>query len=274
MEKRVFRRSGFGLRLLNGALLFFSAVLLLSGLLQGKPRSDVTVALKETATPIPLDETYDETPESREWTTPNQTWYALQLGTFDNAEGAEELAAQYKARGAAGYVWHDNRYRTLAALYETKDDAQGVRTKLWENHGIDAYPYEIELPELTLRMKGKKGQLDILQAAFVQAQGLVASLQNLSVRMDRQEETVPDALAEMQLLRSQAQTLSLRLNQRFEAPRNQTVQGLIDTFDDYAVFCDTLNQQASAVELATSIKYEALSALFELKTICDQMGES
>ena len=272
MEKRVFRTAGFGGRLLNGALLFLSAVVLLSGLATGGAGDSMSVAVKPTETPIPLEEAFDETPDSREWTTPRQLWYALQLGTFDNAESAKELAGQYRQRGAAGFVWEDNRFRTLAALYVSREDAQGVRTKLWENHGIDAYPYEIELPALTLRMSGMKGQLDAMQAAFERGQELIAALQDLSTRMDRQETTVGEAQTELQALRESARTVSLRLQQRFAKPRHASVDALIALFDELTAFCDALPKEPSAVELATDVKYQALSTLYRLKTVCDQMS--
>lgn len=68
---------------------------------------DVDIQLAQTATPIPTDEVFDETVESREIALPSSTWYALQLGAFENEKAADELARQFMQRGAAGYVWQD-----------------------------------------------------------------------------------------------------------------------------------------------------------------------
>ena len=270
MEKRVYRQfPGKGLSYL---LLFLSAVVVLSGLLGRGVDDGLVIGVSATETPIPTDEAFDETMETREWTLPGASWCALQLGSFDTQESAQELAAQFRPRGAAGYVWVDQRWRTLAALYETKEDANAVRTKLWETHGIDAFSYVVDLPPMELRMQGMKGQLDILQAAFVHAHGVVAELQALSILLDRQETTVPEAKETLQSLNAQVGGVNLRLKQRFAQPVHETVRGLTELFDSLTVYVSGIAGEPGAVELATQVKYQALDALYRLKTLYDGLS--
>ena len=273
-NKRVYPREAFPGKWLSYLLLFLSAVVLLSGLVWGGGGEDVDIQLAQTATPIPTDEVFDETVESREIALPSSTWYALQLGAFENEKAADELARQFMQRGAAGYVWQDGRYRTLAAVYPTREDAQNVRRQLSEQHTIDSYLYQIDLPALTLRIHGMKGQPDILEAGFIHANDLVAQLQAIGVMMDRQEKNGKEAVELISGLRAQMETVSLRLKQRFAAPRHNTVQGLIDCFEDYAEFSGTLEATDSAVVLATKIKNQTLRSLYILKNVYDELGNT
>lgn len=257
------RRSGKVLRYL---LLFLSAVLILSGLVwRGE---ETAIEPVPQPTPISTSEAFDETPAQREITLPASTWYALQLGAFENEDAAQALCRQFARRGAAGYVWQDGRYRALAATYPSREDAQQVRLQLNRDHTVDSYLYEITLPQVQLRLRGMQGQLDILEAAFLHANDLVSGLQALSVSLDRQEQSVQEALAVMQGLKAQVETVSLRLQQRFAAPRPQTVSDLCALFDSYCAACNA-SLPESAVALGVRIKWETLDVLRQLQQIYD-----
>ena len=273
-DKRVYPAGGFPGKWLSYLMLFLSAVVLLSGLVSGGGEAGVEIAVAPTATPIPLDEGFDETPESRELVLPQHTWYALQLGAFEGERSAQELAQRFRLRGAAGYVWQDERYRALAALYPSRDDAQSVREQLMERHTVETWLFQVDLPAVRLRLSGMKGQLDILEAAFLHANDLVSQLQTLSVAMDRQERSADEALQALASLREQMETVRLRLEQRFSSPRHQTVEGLICCFADYAAFSGELAGGESAVELAARVKHQTLQSLRMLKSVYDELGDT
>ena len=257
---------------LSYLMLFLSAVIVLSGLVWRGDGDGVTIALSPTQTPVPTAEVFDETLEEREITLPGSTWYALQLGAFENENAAQELAQQYAMRGAAGYVWYDGRYRTLAAVYPTRDDAQYVRTQLVQEHTVDSYLFQIDLPAIRVRMSGMRGQLDIWEAAFAQANALASGLQSLSVSIDRQELSVEEALAGVQALGQEADTVSLRLKQRFAEPRHASVEGLMACFSDYAAFLDTVSRNDSAVEMSTRLKRQTLRTLELIQAVYDGLS--
>ncbi len=273
-NKRVYPRERPRGKCLSYLLLFLSAVVVLSGLVWRGDGAELDIRPLPTATPIPTDAYFDETQEERELTLPGATWYALQLGAFENEDAAQELAQRFIQRGAAGYVWRDGRYRTLAALYPTREDAQNVREQLSKQHTVDTYLYQIDLPALRVRMKGMKGQLDILEAAFSHAHDLVSSMQAASVAMDRQEMSSQEAVERMDGLKAQVETVSLRLQQRFSLPRHAAVDGLIACFEDYIAFCDTLDGKEAAVTTGMRVKRQNFVSLDLLKRVYDTLSNT
>ncbi|MBP3644928.1 MAG: SPOR domain-containing protein [Clostridia bacterium] len=259
---------------LNGLMLFLSAVIILSGLVWRGGEEKLSIKLTATPTPIPLDEAFDETAAQADLTLPQREWYALQLGVFESKEAAEKLGEQYARRGAAGYVWLDGRYRTLAAVYSLKEDAQAVRQQLSEKHEVETYLYQIRLSEMQLRINGMQGQLEILQAAFAHADELVQSLQTLSMALDRQEKGVAELISAVRGISDQLTTVSLRLKQRFAAPRHKTVNCLIQCFDNFAEFASALDPDENEAGCGTKLKYQTFVSLEMLKQIYDSLSNT
>lgn len=268
---RIYPAEKNGKAWLCNLLLLASAVVILSGLIWPIQETDFVITPFATSTPIPMDAAFDETMVEKEIALPASEWYALQLGAFESEAAAQEMARQYTARGAAGYVWHEGRYRTLAAVYSSREDAQLVREQLQQQHQVETYLYQVSLPGLQLRISGMQGQLDILQAAFLHGTDLVQQLHRLSLIMDRQEISQSDAVEQLHALGEQMQMVALRLTQRFRSPRHRTVAALCQYFDSYAAFCKQLNPQDSSVALAASIKHQTLASLHELKQVYDTL---
>lgn len=269
-NKRVYPSERKPSKWLSYLLLFLSAVVIFSGL-ASRRADQPTIEPLATATPVPLEEGFDETRETREITLGRCSWHALQLGAFEQESSANELAAQYQKRGAAGFVWQDSRYRVLAAVYPLREDAQRVREQLNERHSVDSYLYEITLPEIHLRLGGMKGQLDILEAGFLHAEDAVAGLQELSVIMDRQEISNEEAIARLMNQKEQLDLVALRLQQRFTQPRNAAVQQLIDFFRDYSAFVESLNASDSSAALGQRVKYQTLRSIRLLWQLRDSL---
>lgn len=273
-NKRVYPRERQIGKWFSYLLLFLSAVVMISGLIWRGNRDGLSIEMAQTPTPIPTDTYFDETPEQREVTLPSATWYALQLGAFESETAADELAGQFALRGAAGYVWNDGRYRVLAALYPTQDDAQLVRRQLSDQHTIDSYLYQISLPALRVRLSGMKGQLDILEAAFEEANALISSMQATGIQLDRQEANSAETVALLNSLREQTDVMALRLRQRFAQPTHPTVSGLILCFEDYAAFCQSISPGDSEVTLGTRLKWQSFSSLHILNDVYNALSNT
>ena len=112
------------------------------------------------------------------------------------------------------------------------------------------------------------------EAAFAHANDLVANLQEASVAMDRQEMSGEEAAQLLNGLGEQVSTVSLRLQQRFSAPRHQTVEGLIACFEDYASFLETLDAADSDATFSMKLKRQTLSTLNHLKGVYDALGNT
>ena len=269
-RKRVYPSERKPAKWVSDSLLFLSAVILFSGV-AARSGGDAVFEIVATPSPIPLDAAFDETRETREITLNGSVWYALQLGAFETEEAAGQLAEQFQRRGAAGYLWPEERFRVLAAVYPEKEDAQAVRQQLRDQHDVDSYLFEISIPSVSLRMTGMRGQIDILEAAFLHAEELIRQMERISETLDRQEITPAEAAEELNTLREQVELVALRMEQRFLSPRNAAVTGLIGLMRDYAAFAREKTGQESNALLSRRLKYQTIQTIRLLLELTDEL---
>lgn len=269
-RKRVYPSERKPAKWVSYSLLFLSAVILFSGV-AARSGGDAVFETVATPSPIPLDAAFDETRETREITLNGSVWYALQLGAFETEEAAGQLAEQFQRRGAAGYLWPEERFRVLAAVYPEKEDAQAVRQQLRDQHDVDSYLFEISIPSVSLRMTGMRGQIDILEAAFLHAEELIRQMERISETLDRQEITPAEAAEELNTLREQVELVALRMEQRFLSPRNAAVTGLIGLMRDYAAFAREETGQESNALLSRQLKYQTIQTIHLLLELTDEL---
>ncbi len=202
--------------------------------------------------PAPTLSPQESAQATREITLTGGTWYALQLGVFEKATAAEEMAATYRARGAAGYVWQHDNYRVLAAAYPARADAQSVQTQLRTLHNVDAFTYEITWAEVKLRVKGQNAQLTALEDAYAYLENSMAHLYSLSLALDKQEMAASDVRAALASEKLTADTLKNRLTTLFGTNPHAAVSQV----------CDILSDLSSALSSAgeTSISDAQLGA--------------
>ena len=260
-EKRIYPVGRNKIRAVNICLLAFAALIVLNGLISKNAGNGFAVETIPQATKVPLNDAFDETMTETVLEIPGQSWFALQVGVFESEESAQEASSVFQKRGAAGYLWQDGRFRVLAAAYPNREDAQIVREQIRDSHGIESYLYTITFPTLRLKLTGMQGQIEILQAAFAHADDLAKQIQNLSIRMDRQEISVPEAKEEISALNTQMQLVTLRLQQRFQAPMPSAVQALIECFQNYELFSQTVEGNESAAALGMKLKYQLFETL-------------
>lgn len=269
-RKRVYPSERKPAKWVSYSLLFLSAVILFSGV-AARSGGDAVFETVATPSPIPLDAAFDETRETREITLNGSVWYALQLGAFETEEAARQLAEQFQRRGAAGYLWPEERFRVLAAVYPEKEDAQAVRQQLRDQHDVDSYLFEISIPSVSLRMTGMRGQIDILEAAFLHAEELIRQMERISETLDRQEITPAEAAEELNTLREQVELVALRMEQRFLSPRNAAVTGLIGLMRDYATFAREKTGQESNALLSRQLKYQTIQTIRLLLELTNEL---
>ena len=270
-NKRVYPAESGRKVLINWLILIAAGITFVTGLIGRGNNSSFSISAIPTQTPPALDETFDETQAEEEIKLLAVTWYALQLGAFEKEQSALQMAETYKARGAAGFVWEDGRFRTLAAVYPLREDALAVRAQLSEKHLVESYLYEISFPEVQLRLNGMKGQLEILEAAFLHAADIPVALQKISVQMDQQELSMQEAFKRLDALEQQMCIISLRLRQRFAAPRPAVVDELIRHMELFVTFCQESKLTESAVSLGQKVKYQTFATLNQLKEIYDTL---
>ena len=194
----------------------------------------------------------DRAAETRTLVLPGKTWYALQLGVFEDTASAGDLAESFRLRGAAGYIARREHYRVLAAAYPTRADAQAVQNQLRTQHQVDAYIYEISRPEITLRLTGQRAQLTALSDAYDALDQSAEQLFALSQAIDQGKEQ--DYRAALTSTRETATALRGRLAALFDAPP-QAVQQVMDLLQALADGLEQAANAQSAVRLGAQIKY-------------------
>ena len=86
-----------------------------------------------SAQPAPTLPPEETQADERTVTLAGQSWYALQLGVYDDAETAGRDADALRARGAGGYIFRKDGCRLLAAAYTARADAQAVILRWWRS---------------------------------------------------------------------------------------------------------------------------------------------
>lgn len=272
-QKKIYPSGHAPAKWLSWFITLLTVLVVLSGLFT-RSHTDTVIQPAATATPLPLEESFDETMDSCEWSLPQVEWYALQLGAFDSEDSALALAEQFRTRGAAGYLWQQDRYRVLAAIYASEEDARAVRTQISQQHGVDSYLYRISLPGVQVSMQGMRGQIEVLQAGFLHAADLVAQQQACSLLADRSGTDTRALLATLKAASEQATLVAARIRQRFPEPRNACAAGLLRLLESYSSFYAGLEEGAQTVLFGSELKYQSILSLDLLRQVYDTLGNT
>lgn len=272
--KRVYPAQTNSNRAFSGLLLALALIIFFTGVSDKQKTTRFLLEQLPEQTAIPMNEAFDETPADTLIELPEYSWFALQTGAFENEEAARQSALAFQKRGAAGFLWKDGRFRVLAAVYASQEDARYVRQQLQDQHQIDSYLYKVSFPAVSLRVKGMKGQTDILKAALIHVHELASNLQRLSVEMDRQECNPVESVEQIKALRTQIDIVALRLRQRFLSPVPQTVKALLACFEDFGTFADELTGIESAAALGTKLKYQTFASLWKIQEIYQTLNHT
>ena len=225
------------------------------------------------AEPVPTLPPEETQADERTLTLSGQSWYALQLGVYQDADAARQEAENYRARGAGGYILQKDGCRVLAAAYSTRADAQAVMTRLKTRHRLDTEVVEIVSPEITMKVSGQKGQLTALSDAYTALEKLCGHLYQLSLSMDKQETGVRDALAALQSEQDTLNALTDRLQSRFGASAPEAVLELKQTLSDCARSLSAASAAQTLTRLGAQVKYCHLECLCRIAAYADGLGK-
>ena len=266
-QYKVKRKGGWPLLLAAGVLLGAGLGSYLRG--EWKAQTPARISAEPAPTLTPEESRMTETTLSLT----GQTWYALQLGVFDQPDGARQQAESYRGRGAGGYVFRKEGYRVLAAAYATRADAQAVMTQIKNQHGVDASVVEIQQPQVTLRLTGQKAQLTALTDACDAMEKLTAHLFQLSSALDRREIQTPDIRKALQSERDTVSALNRQLAIRFPDPAPEPVAALAQLLSDSAQSLDAALNTQSVTRLSAQLKYCHLLCLCRMAAYAAGFGE-
>lgn len=275
LQRKVYRARRHSIQWMAAAMAAVSIGLMAVGFTRAGGGADrLAVEPSLPPEPTPVTRTFDETEDQRQLAVPDSAWFAIQLGVFEAEESALKQAETYRSRGAAGYIWReDGRCRVLAAVYPDEEDAKSVRTRLKAEQSIDSYVFAIEPVELTLKISGMAGQLDVLEAIYAFWQNTTLQLQKWSVELDQRETDAKQLRVHLADTAAAAGQLTELVSQRFTQPYHAAVEPAAELLETLAVRLEALAEdaQASSVRLGAELKYETLWLIAGIRQYYDQL---
>ena len=216
-----------------------------------------------TATPIAS--AYDQTVESREVTLAAETWYAIQTGVFSTEEAARQKADDYAERGAPGTVIQEGeKWRVFIACYATEAEASAVRTRLETNQKVDTYLYAWTCPELRLRLTGKAGQLDAVEAGFTLLTSTAAALRDTATQLDAAQLTTQEAASAVAALDAQITLWEDTARSRFGKSIPALVEDLLAITANWDARLAALQGASTATALSAELKAQGMGLFDEI----------
>lgn len=208
---------------------------------------------------------FDQTVESREVTLPQEAWYAIQTGVFSTEDAARQKADAYTSRGAPGTVIRDGeKWRVFIACYESETDAASVRTRLSANQHVDTYLYVWSLPEVRLRLTGKAGQLDTVEAGFTLLTSTAVTLRDAAIDLDAAQLTNDEAYEAVRAMDDAVTLWEEIVRSRFGKNAPQLLQSMLTVTENWDERRDVILAASNATDLSAALKAEAMGLYDEL----------
>lgn len=203
--------------------------------------------------------------ETREVTLGEETWYAIQTGVFSTEEAARQKADTYRERGAPGTVIREGeKWRVFIACYPTEAEASSVRTRLEQNQRVDTYLYAWKCPELRLRMTGKTGQLDAVEAGFTLLLSVAAAMRDTATELDAAQLTTQEAAEAVRSLDDQITLWEQTLRGQFGRSLPEIAQDLLAISANWDERCAEILSAEGATALSASLKAHGMGMYDEI----------
>ena len=264
VETRMYRRKKQRSKLLRRTVLILM-LLLGAVLLLRKYPSALVIERLGGPTATPLTSAYDQTVESREVTLAEECWYAIQTGVFSTEEAACQKADAYAERGAPGTVIREGeKWRVFIACYGTEPEAASVRTRLEERQKVDTYLYAWKCPELRLRLTGKAGQLDAVEAGFTLLMSTASALRDTATELDAAQLTTQEAAAAVTALDDQIKLWEDTIRSRFGKKLPELVQDQLTIAANWKNRVAAMKEASTATDLSAALKAQAMGLYDEI----------
>lgn len=264
VETRMYRRKKQRSKLLRRTVVIL--VLLLGAvLLLRKYPSALVIERLGGSTATPLTSAYDQTVESREVTLAEECWYAIQTGVFSTEEAARQKADAYAERGAPGTVIREGeKWRVFIACYGTEGEATAVRTRLEERQKVDTYLYAWKCPVLRMRLTGKAGQLDAVEAGFTLLMSTASALRDTATELDAAQLTTQEVAAAVTALDDQIKLWEDTIRSRFGKNLPELVQDQLTITANWKNRVSALKEASTATALSAVLKAQAMGLYDEI----------
>lgn len=216
-------------------------------------------------TATPMTSAYDQTVETREVTLPEETWFAIQTGVFSTQEAAAQKADAYTQRGAPGTVVQEgDKWRVFIACYGTEADASAVRTRLEQNQKVDTYLYSWKCPQLRMRLTGKRGQLDAVEAGFTLLTSTAATLRDTATSLDAAQLTTQEVMTAVTALDGQISLWEDTVRSRFGKSVPPLMESMLTITANWDERRSHVQSSEGATALSAALKAEAMGMYDEI----------
>ncbi len=264
VETRMYKRKRQRSRAFRVTVLLclLGAAILLAG--KRLPKGFIT-ELISVPTPTPVTSAYDQAVDTREVTLAEETWYAIQTGVFSTQEAARQKADAYTQRGAPGTVVQEGaKWRVFIACYGTETDASAVRTRLEQNQKVDTYLYAWKCPQLRMRLTGKKGQLDAVEAGFMLLTSTASALRDTATSLDAAQLTTQEAISAVSALNGQITLWEDTIRSRFGKSAPALIESMLTITANWDGRCQRVQSAEDATSLSAALKAEAMGMYDEI----------
>lgn len=260
VEKKMYRRAR-GQALLRRVLVICILLVIALGVaLRLKGSGSLEAQHVPAPTPTPVASAYDETVETREVMLEEEGWYAIQTGIYSTAEAAEEKRDTYAQRGAPGYVNQDGeKWRVYIACYGAKEDATAVRERLSVNQDVETFLHTWVCPEITLRLTGMVGQLDVVEAGLSLMGNAANALRDNAALLDASERTLAEAQSVVEALDGSIRLWRETAVERFTKPYPELVGLELSLAEAWDAKYTAMQQAEGATALSAAMKLQAMA---------------
>ena len=260
VEKKMYRRARGQALLRRGLVICILLVIGLGVAVRLKGEDRLSAEHVPAPTPTPVTSAYDETVETRQVTLQQESWYAIQTGIYSTAEAADEKRDTYAQRGAPGYVNQDDgKWRVYIACYGAKEDAAAVRERLSTNQDVETFLHTWVCPELTLRLTGMAGQLDVVEAGLSLIGSAANALRDNAALLDGGERTLAEAQSVVEALDESIRLWRETARERFTKPYPELVALEIGLAEDWDGKYAAMQQAEGATALSAAMKLQAMA---------------
>ncbi len=264
VETRVYRRRAKRTKLLY-SLLFLLLIGISLLLWRGLPGNFAAEQILPQAQ-SKVDEGASQSAETREVTLPEERWYAIQTGVFSTEAAALEKADAYTKRGAPGTVVQEGeKWRVFIACYGDEQDAADVRARLEANQKVETYLFTWTCPEVRLRMTGKTGQLDAVEAGFVLMPSTAGALRDTAMELDAAQLTTQEVLEAVSELEKQLSLWEDTVRSRFAPSQPELVKGMLQLTDAWHGRLLRVRGSEGATALSAALKAQAMAMYADMK---------
>ena len=202
---------------------------------------------------------------------PQNAYFALQMGVFNNEQNAQDAAEQLRQQGGAGYILEDGgQYRVLMSAYHTQEEAQTVKERL-QSEGMDTSIYEFTSAATSFNVKGAETYVVIIQEVFGSLPTLIDEVYNLSIALDQGQMDLEAANESLSTLITNINEQNEQLGTIGSNSDNEVVGSLLSAVSSTKQLLDIAAKATTVAEMSTQLKYVQIQLIDQYLGVIGQI---